>query len=260
VATSRQDFSAGKLPEERVAALEAIPGWVWNALEAAFQDGLGVLAQFVAREGHASVPRRHVELFQGAEFKLRRWVQHRRNEFRAGRLPEERVAALEALPGWVWDPFEAAFQVGLGVLAQFVAREGHARVPASHVESFQGAEFKLGIWASNHRNGFKTGMLSAERIASLEAVPGWVWDKVEAAFQDGLGALAQFVEREGHARVPTAHVESFQGAEFSLGSWVGTNRGEFNAGRLPAERVTALEAIPGWVWDAPEEAFRRGLG
>jgi hypothetical protein len=103
-------------------------------------------------------------------------VKVRRNDFKAGRLSEERIAALEAFPGWVWDTYEAAFQKGLGALAQFVEREGHARVLTKHVESFQGAEVSLGNWVRTHRNDFKAGKLSAERIAALEAVPGWDWN------------------------------------------------------------------------------------
>jgi hypothetical protein len=168
---------------------------------------------------------------------------------KAGKLSAERIEALEAFPGWVWDTVEEAFQRGLGPLAQFVEREGHARVPISHVESFQGAEVKLGSWVGSRRNWFSKGKLSAERIAALEAFPDWVWDTVEEAFQEGLGALAQFVEREGHARVPISHVESFQGAEVKLGSWVRTRRGDFKVGKLSAERIEALEANPGWDWN-----------
>ena len=115
---------------------------------------------------------------------------------------------------------EADFQEGLGALAQFVEREGHARVPARHVESFQGAEFKLGTWVSNRRKDFKAGGLSADRIATLREFHGWEWDPFEADFQECLVVLAQFVEREGHARVPLRHVELFDGVEFMLGTWV----------------------------------------
>ena len=164
-------------------------------------------------------------------------------------MSAERIVAIEQVPGWVWDPFEADFQENLCALAQFVEREGHARVPNRHVESFGGAEFRLGAWVSNRRNDFKVGRLSAERIAALEQVPGWVWDLLEADFQENLCALAQFVEREGHARVPQSHVELFQGAEFNLGAWVSIRRRDFRIGRLSAERIDALEAVPGWVWD-----------
>jgi hypothetical protein len=252
VSTRRMDYRAGGLSSDRLADLEALPGWVWDPNEADFQEGLAALQAFVEREGHARVPGSHVELFQGAEFRLGGWVNSMRTNFKTGgtrSLSPERGAALEAVPGWVWDVREADFQEGLAALQAFVEREGHARVPGSHVELFQGAEFPLGSWVGNRRVESKTGKLSAERTATLEEVPGWVWDRLEAAFQEGLGALDQFVEREGHARVPARHVELFQGAEFPLGSWVGNRRTEFKTGKLSAERTATLEEVPGWVWD-----------
>ena len=61
-------------------------------------------------------------------FNLGTWVNSRRQEYKKGKLSEPRRKALEALPGWVWDPFEEDFQEGLKYLKAYVAREGNARV------------------------------------------------------------------------------------------------------------------------------------
>jgi hypothetical protein len=45
-------------------------------------------------------------------------------------------------------------------------------------------------------------------------------------------------------------VVEVNGAEFTLGRWVSSRRGDFKYGKLSAERIAALEAIPGWVWAA----------
>jgi len=44
-------------------------------------------------------------------------------------------------------------------------------VPKGHVED----GFNLGIWIANRRKDHKSGRLSHERVARLEALPGWVW-------------------------------------------------------------------------------------
>ncbi len=150
--------------------LEALPGWDWEPLEAAWQEGLVRLRQFVEREGHANVLMRHTE----GGFKLGRWVGHRRQEWRTGSLSEERRRMLEALPGWDWEPFEAAWQEGLARLRQFVEREGRANVLAGHTEG----GFRLGKWVSTQRQARRTGRLSGERLRMLEALPGWVWNPV----------------------------------------------------------------------------------
>ena len=84
---------------------------------------------------------------------------------------------MEAIDGWVWDPIEADFQQGLAALRRFVDREGHPRVPQSHVEQFDGAEINLGRWVSNRRTTYHNDNLQADRVAALEAIDGWVWDR-----------------------------------------------------------------------------------
>ena len=259
VGRRRYEFGQGRLSAERVADLEGLPGWAWDPQEADYQRGLSVLRQFVAREGHARVPPRHVESAGGVEFKLGGWVSARRSEYSKGRLSAGRVADLEGLSGWVWDPQEADYQRGLSVLRQFVAREGHARVERGHVETVDGVEFKLGSWVTVRRSEYSKGRLSAGRVADLEGLSGWVWDPREADYQRGLSVLRQFVAREGHAHVPTSYVESVDGVEFRLGGWVSARRDDFVKEALSAERVADLEALPGWAWDAQEALFVAGL-
>jgi superfamily II DNA or RNA helicase len=262
VSENRSIFSNGRLSQQRIKALEAVPGWVWDGNEAIYQEGLAALQAFVDREGHARVSQAHVEPFRGNELNLGAWASTRRMDYRAGGLSSDRLADLEALPGWVWDPNEADFQEGLAALQAFVDREGHARVPATHAEPFEGGEFRLGGWVNSMRTNFKTGgtrSLSPERVAALEAVPGWVWDVREADFQEGLAALRAFVDREGHARVPAKHIESFEGGEFWLGRWVNSRRSNFRDGRLSPERIAAIEAVPGWIWNVSDADYQERL-
>lgn len=89
----RQDL----LSPERVRVLEGVPGWSWQPLEDRFEHGLRLLKEFTAREGHACVPRRHVE----RGFALGVWVMQMRQNRRLGRLT--RARQLERLCGWTWN-------------------------------------------------------------------------------------------------------------------------------------------------------------
>jgi len=218
-----------------------------EATTSSWNFNLGLLQNFVDREGHAQVPATHAEPFEGGEFRLGGWVSENRSNYSEGRLSQQRIKALEAVSGWVWDGNEAIYQEGLAALQAFVDREGHARVVEAHVERLEGGDFTLGTWVSNRRSNFKDGKLPSDWVDALEALPGWVWDPNEADFQAGLAALRTFVDREGHARVPARHVE---GGEFRLGSWVNNRRNGYREKRLKREWVAALEAIPEWVWSA----------
>jgi hypothetical protein len=59
-----------ELTLERVSRLEALPGWVWDAVEFLWEQDFSVLQKFTAREGHARPPASHEE----GEVKLGRWV------------------------------------------------------------------------------------------------------------------------------------------------------------------------------------------
>lgn len=71
----------------------------------------------------------------------------------------------------------------------------------------------------------------------------------DADFAKGLAALVQFVDREGHARVPDGHMELVDGDNYQLGTWVAHRRKGYKQGRLLQERIDGLEAFPGWEWN-----------
>ena len=101
-----------------------------------------------------------------------RWVNEQRTNYKDGKLPTERVSALEAVPGWCWDQLEAEFVENLERLRNFAANNGHARVPSNYRDE---TGFPLGRWVYHRREAYKKDKLSKERIAALESVPGWVW-------------------------------------------------------------------------------------
>ena len=53
--------------------------------------------------------------------------------------------------------------------------------PASHVEHLDAAAVRLYFWVNRRRNEFREGLLSADRIAALEAIEGWAWEPYSAA-------------------------------------------------------------------------------
>jgi hypothetical protein len=150
---------------ERRRRLIALKGWNWDARLAVWEDGLRHLKQFVSSKGHARVPVAHVT---SDGFKLGTWVVTQR------RLPlqPDRRARLESVPGWTWgNVIDAAWEQTFGALSAFVKKEGHARVPQSHVTS---DGIRLGVWVSKQRG--RRGKLSANRRQRLSALPGWSWE------------------------------------------------------------------------------------
>ena len=138
-------------------------------------------------------------------------------------------------------------------LLQFVDREGHARVPRDHREPIGGSAQPLGQWVATVRDQHRKGSLPSDRVNLLDHVPGWHWGRsrdqfIRESFERGLAALRQFVEREGHARVPQDHKEFYEGSERGLGSWVITKRQQYRNGSLLPSHAAALEDVSGWDW------------
>jgi len=120
-----------RLSPDRRTRLEQLPGWVWHVQDALCDQAFALLAAYSEREGNALVPQDHVE----AGYKLGQWVGVQRRD--RERMDPARRARLDALPGWAWDKHDAKWGEAYQALRTYVEREGHARVPQSHVDGEQ---------------------------------------------------------------------------------------------------------------------------
>lgn len=60
-------------------------------------------------------------------------------------------------------------------LAQYTDRTGNARVPANHVELYEGRNTPIGAWVGYMRQRYRAGLLSQSRIDRLQSLNGWTW-------------------------------------------------------------------------------------
>jgi hypothetical protein len=195
-----------------------------------------------------------------------RWVNRQRTAKKAmdegkkirQKMTPQRVAALEALPQWAWrataEPGRnAAWEARLEALKAHLA--AHGRMPAS------GDAGGLGDWVLAQRAARRAAaegrrchyLMTPERAALLEGVPGWAWEgERESAWGERLAALRAFVG--AHGRLPPL--------ADALGAWARAQRlakraagaGGAGAGRMAPERAAALESIPGWAWEVDADA------
>ncbi|MHB8449306.1 MAG: DEAD/DEAH box helicase [Mycobacteriales bacterium] len=247
VAIQRRLGREGALLADRRERLESLPGWSWTPSSEQWGLGFRALGAFVEREGHAVVPKRHVEV----GVNLGTWVQHQRTNYRNGMIDAERVALIEGVPGWVWNTKDERWEQGFGVLRSFIATSGHVRVPSAHLEG----AFPLGHWVLRQRQLYDRGELNSARQSRLEAVEGWVWDVHDERWGEALALLRAFAGSEGHARVPATCVVG----EVRLGIWVANQRSAQKKGRLTPDRFRRLSQVPGWSWDALEGAWEENF-
>jgi ribosomal protein S18 len=242
-----------KLSPDRIAALESINGWVWNAndWELIWQTAFEALGAFV--EAHGRLPKRWEVR---GDVKLGRWVDNQRRAKKGqgtGRITPDRIAALETIPGWSWgktkdDPADAAWWTNFELLRSYVAKN-HKTPPVRAV--YRGVQ--LGAWAHSQRQvkkGQGKGRITPERIAALETISGWQWgDDQDAAWWTSFELLRAFVA-ENHEMPSTTAVYH----DVQLGKWVSNQRsarksqGGGSYRKITPDRIVALETIPGWLW------------
>lgn len=238
---------------DRIAALEAIPGFVWNTKDARWAVSFAKLVRWAAEHGHATPSQG--DTVDGQD--IGKWTNKQRTRIRDGSLSAERIARLRALPGWVdsyHDIGDALFEEGLLHLVAFEQR--HGRQPRGS-ETYAG--FAVGRWVIEQRARWaeRRSNMTAAKARRLEAVPGWTWNTNDAQWEDGLAELEAFAAAH---HMPGRPLRIPQGR---LSSWATTRRMEHSRGRLAADRVAALEGVPGWVWnmwDAKVEAAIAAVG
>jgi len=157
----KQRQNRDTMPSERRQRLDALD-FVWNKFATSWEEGVRYLQLFHQREGHCRVPTSYRE--QG--FRLGQWVGVQR--VTQDKLPPDRRQRLDAL-GFVWDARTASWEEGFRYLESFHQRDGHCRVPKSHLE--QG--YRLGQWVGVQRT--TKDAMSPERWQRLEAL-GFVWN------------------------------------------------------------------------------------
>ncbi|CAB9530240.1 helicase [Seminavis robusta] len=186
----------------------------------AWYDNLEKLKQFKQKNGHSRVPR--------AQPQLGVWVSNQRQ--RQNTIPKHRMDAIDAI-GFCWSRDEA-WETMYAELKKFQERHGHCRVPIAG---------KLGKWVARQRFFHSEGKLNEERFQKLHGI-GFAWTLRETA-SDPLGGeslamfanLQKFQEKHGPCKVPFS--------EGKLGSWVSTQRGLFNRGKLNEERFQKLQEL-----------------
>jgi superfamily II DNA or RNA helicase len=235
--------SADLLPERR-QRLEALPGWTWDPLADAWEEGYRHLKEYSEITGDCRAP----QSYRAADgYGLGHWVLHRRNS--RDKLSGERRQRLEALAGWPWEPHAEAWERGFQELTQFSEREGHCRVPSNYVTR---SGCPLGTWVRNQRRN--RAAMPAERKRRLEALPGWTWNPHADAWEEGFRHLKEYSEIKGDCRVPDG-CRAPDG--FRLGGWVSIQRQHRD--KLSLEQCQQLEALPGWTWDARAAAWEEGF-
>jgi len=202
---------------------------VLNALQEQDEDLVDIIRELREREGKPFDPIRIGEKLEviGPTVDL-------------ARLTASISVALADRIGNSWDEW-------YGRLVAYHAREGNCLVPRDHIEN----GYALGLWV--HTQRVRKNTLTPDRIKRLDAL-GFVWDALEAAWDEGYAHLVAYHAREGNCLVPARYKDPNDG--YTLGSWVRRQRTDKKEGTLEApDRIQRLDAL-GFVWEVRKSPKR----
>ncbi|MFI2620609.1 helicase associated domain-containing protein, partial [Streptomyces sp. NPDC018584] len=267
----RKALRAGELEERRKTLLDAPEaGMVWEPGEEAWENKLAALRSYRQAMGHLA-PRQDAVWGEGEA--MVPIGQHMANLRRKGGLGKgveraavraQQLAAID--PDWNC-PWPLNWQRHYRMLAHLAADEPDSRLP--HIAPgvlYEGDD--LGKWLQQQsRNWTELSEEQQQRLSKLGVQPDQAQppapaarttkrpSKAQQAFQRGLAALTQWVEREGVDRpVPRSHAEEItvdgeaEPVTVKLGVWISNTKSRRD--RLDADQLAALREL-GMQWARP---------
>jgi hypothetical protein len=262
----RKALRAGELKPRRKELLD-LPeaGMVWEPGEEAWETKLAALRSYHRATGHLA-PRQDALWGEGeAMVPIGQHMANLRRKGGLGKDPEraaERAKQLEAIdPAWNC-PWPLNWQRHYRVLADLAADEPHGHLPdVQPGVTFDGDD--LGQWLKRQKQPGTWAQLSTEqqeRLSRLGIKPaptpppasttkssGKGPSKTQQAFQRGLAAVTQWVEREGDRPVPRGHSEQItvdgeaEPVAVKLGVWISNTKSRRD--KLSAEQLAALAEL-----------------
>lgn len=265
----RKALRAGELEERRQTLLDAPEaGMVWEPGEEAWASKLATLRSYHRATGHLA-PRQNAVWGEGeAMVPVGQHTANLRRKGGLGKDPEraaERAQQLAAIdPDWNC-PWPLNWQRHYRVLADLVDADGSLPDIAPGV-LMDGDD--IGRWLERQKQPGTWKLLSSEQQERLSALgvkpteqpapaPAAAGatkgpSKAQQAFQRGLAALAQWVEREGHRAVPRGHSEEIavdgetEPVIVKLGVWVSNTKARRDK-LSDAQRAALAELGVGWA-------------
>lgn len=261
----RKALRAGELEERRKTLLDAPEaGMVWEPGEEAWEAKLAALRSYQRATGHLA-PRQDAVWGGGeAMVPVGQYMANLRRKGAKnglGKDPERaavRAAQLTAIdPDWSC-PWPLDWQRHYRVLADLAADEPDGVLPdIAPGVLYEGDD--LGKWLQRQRRSWAElsegqqqrltalGVKPAERSAPVQAAKG---TGKASAFQRGLAALTQYIQREGRTIVGRAHIEELpDGSAIKLGVFLSNQKARRD--RLDAKQRAALAEL-GYTWAAEE--------
>ena len=214
-----------------------------NSLSSTWDHYFAAASTYYAEHGNLKVPLRYKTpggLSLGDWIQTQRQIRKGKRTF--GTLTQQQIERLDSI-GMVWETrSETAWAKGLEAAKRYRQQYGDLQVPSDYKD---GNGFALGIWVRDVRRRYRSGGLTQDRVAELEAL-GMVWNMVDSRWEYCYAEAAAYYEQHGNLDFPKHYVTE---SGLRLGQWLKNQRASYLKGELADDKAQRLEAI-GMLWES----------
>ena len=213
-----------------------------NSLSSTWDHYFAAASLYYAEHGDLKVPLRYKT---PGGLSLGDWVQTQR-QIRKGKrtfgtLTQQQIERLDSI-GMIWETrAETAWARGVEAARRYQRQYGDLQAPPGYQDE---TGFALGNWLKNTRARQRSGALTREQTAELEAL-GIVWNSVDARWERCYAEATAYYEQHGDLAFPKKYVTE---SGVRLGPWLENQRIAYLKGELSADKAARLEAI-GMLWE-----------
>lgn len=150
---TRRRYAQGELTQEEIAKVESISWWSWvSTVESTWMTNYESVARLPKPPNNREHPKEY------------KFVQHQRAKNKGGKLSQEQIRLLEAVPWWTWETeLETQWRLDFEHLAALSNPPHHQN---------QSDDYKFMRF---QKSQYEAERLPKEREAMLEDIPWWNW-------------------------------------------------------------------------------------
>ena len=284
VSKQRTDYNKNKLSKRRIALLNEIEYWTWDAQESGWSDKYKELVEYCETYGHAQISS------EKSFGKLKTWCNSQRSNYKKGTLREDRKKLLDELKskGWMWDPDKDVILEKIKQVEKWCI-ENNSILPKKKTiikgspltyslrnksSEFDVLSFVMTMFFRykyrfykddpDYKNEFSESTIKGarditdEEIEALEKIPNWYWHKWE-----GFARVYRECRNRGIS-IFNSTVADFDAVEIRrVGDWVVKMRIRAQSDdpsiRLKTHQVRMIESLPGWTYEPKHDQFMESL-
>ena len=235
-AAQRKAYADRHLSRPQIEMLRELPDWHWDPEQTRWRQGILAAKTYTQRYGSLEQVQRDTRL--GA-YPLGQRLHRCREGYRAGTLSTHRITELERLPGWKWGRYQTIgprASKPTGGMSPRPAMPHRARTPSSTATPSAGGSPRNA--ANTGKEHYRpNGPKRSKRCPVGSGHPSIINGNRTCRHSSNLSTAT------------ATRIRRVRSGSMATQSGIGFARNEMHKrGRLPPERATELESLPGWHW------------